>query len=357
MKQIAYPGIAAQRERVEAIGGLRFDWVATAFGTWLIVGLYLDGWAHVHNPALETFFTPWHAILYSGYIMLAILLVGTAIINGTRGVPWRQVMPAGYGWSLVGAGIFALGGLGDMTWHIAFGIERSIDALLSPTHLLLAFGGGLMAAGPIRAAWARSDTRRAALWPTMLGLTFLLALFCFFTDYAHPFAHTWAAEVTARFSRLGILEGALGVASTLLQSGMLMGLIIVALRRWGGALPPGSLLLLITLPIGGMTFMQDIDLVTGPGPLVLVALVTGLITEALYRLWKPSAVRPAALRIFAFVVPALLYSLYFLAIQIAGPGIAWSINMWGGAIVLAGLTGWLVSYALVPGAAPVTEQV
>ncbi len=37
------------------------------FGTWMICGLFLDGWAHgAQKP--ETFFSPWHAVLYSGFV-------------------------------------------------------------------------------------------------------------------------------------------------------------------------------------------------------------------------------------------------------------------------------------------------
>ena len=40
------------------------------------------------------------------------------------------------------------GAIGDMFWHIIFGIEVSIDALLSPTHLLLLIGALLILSGP-----------------------------------------------------------------------------------------------------------------------------------------------------------------------------------------------------------------
>jgi len=42
-----------------------FTAAALALGTWLIVGAYVDAWAH-HHLSFETFFTPWHALLYSG---------------------------------------------------------------------------------------------------------------------------------------------------------------------------------------------------------------------------------------------------------------------------------------------------
>ncbi len=39
--------------------------------TWLIIGLFLDGWAHDNVPELESFLTPWHAVFYSGFVATA----------------------------------------------------------------------------------------------------------------------------------------------------------------------------------------------------------------------------------------------------------------------------------------------
>src|SRR6266540_947312 len=47
--------------------GWRGDLVTAVLGAWLVGGAFLDGWAHNTRPGLETFFTPWHAVLYSGY--------------------------------------------------------------------------------------------------------------------------------------------------------------------------------------------------------------------------------------------------------------------------------------------------
>ena len=47
-------------------GSVRFDWIMILVIIWGIGGLFLDGWAHTNLPRLETFFTPWHAVLYSG---------------------------------------------------------------------------------------------------------------------------------------------------------------------------------------------------------------------------------------------------------------------------------------------------
>ena len=66
--------------------------------------------------------------------------------------------PAGYGLGMVGVVGFAAGGGGDMVWHMIFGVEVDLEALLSPSHLLL-FASSLSSSparfalhGPIRPA-------------------------------------------------------------------------------------------------------------------------------------------------------------------------------------------------------------
>lgn len=172
-------------------GGRAFDWAIVLLSGWLIGGLHLDGWAHNHHPDLETFFTPWHAVLYSGFFALFLTLFFTFVRNAGRGYPRRRALPLGYNLSLVGGFIFLVGGVLDLTWHTLFGIEANTEALLSPTHLILATGIVLMVSGPLRAAWQHPAVGRGrapfvALLPVLLSATFLLALFAFFTQFAHP---------------------------------------------------------------------------------------------------------------------------------------------------------------------------
>src|SRR5262249_30500996 len=94
-------GLAPQQG--EAMGGPGFDWLMASLGAWLLGGLYLDGWAHIHLPGLETFFTPWHAVLYSGYLASVVALVVTFARNRGWGAARSRALPAGYGSSLVGA--------------------------------------------------------------------------------------------------------------------------------------------------------------------------------------------------------------------------------------------------------------
>ncbi len=117
---------------------LRYDWIAAVLSLLGVGGSYLDLWAHTHIPQLETFFTPWHAVLYGSFLLYTAFLVGTALFYSRHGYPWQLAMPKGYGLSLLGALVFAIAGVVDLLWHTFFGIEKSIDALLSPTHLGLA---------------------------------------------------------------------------------------------------------------------------------------------------------------------------------------------------------------------------
>ncbi len=135
-------------ERTGLVNRRRFELIMTLLCGWFAGGVVLDGWAHNHIASLETFFTLWHAVLYSGYMATALYLLGTWLRYRDPDASWTQGVPDGYAPSLTGAVVFAFAGVGDMIWHIVFGIERSVDALLSPTHLLLATGGILMVTGP-----------------------------------------------------------------------------------------------------------------------------------------------------------------------------------------------------------------
>src|SRR5579859_3029683 len=129
------PAGAERLVRARPVGGLPFDLTMVALSSWFVGGIFLDGWAHNHIAQLETFFTIWHAVLYSGYMATAAFLLGSWLRHRVPGASWEQGLPAGYEASLVGAVIFAFGGVADMAWHLLFGIEASISALLSPTHL------------------------------------------------------------------------------------------------------------------------------------------------------------------------------------------------------------------------------
>jgi hypothetical protein len=317
-----------------------------------VSGVYLDGWAHAHGLVDRTFFTPWHAVLYTGYLVNALVLVVTCVLNHAHGSAWKHTMPAGYEASLLGVPLFALAGIGDLVWHTLFGFEVNLETVLSPTHLLLAFSGLLIMGGPLRAALRRPPTpvegsftgRLVRGWktlcPVLLSLTALLSVFTFFTQFAHPFVLT-EAVIT-----LYAVEQALLIASILLQTGLLMGMSFLLIRRW--RLPLGALTLIFTLNGVLMSVLAD------QYRLIPTMLLAGLVADLLLWLLKPAAARPMALRLFAFLVPLVLYLCYFLTLMVGdgmftdGVIFNWSTDLWLGASVMAGMASLVLSYLLVP---------
>lgn len=344
------------RERVPIRSSLRFDAVAAILSMWFIGGSYLDGWAHIHVPDLETFFTPWHGVLYSGFFVLAFFLLGTWVRNRLHGRGWIDALPIGYELSMLGAALFVVGGVGDLIWHTLFGIEANLDALLSPTHLILASAAGLIVTGPLRAAWYRPQREMQAagswaLFPAVLSLAVFYSLLTFFVEYASPFAETLAG-MNAQSSIGGVYRTqALGIAGFLLQTAELMGILLFAMRRW--KLPFGSLTVILTLNTLAMGLMHAGAFATGTAPIVGVGLAAGLIGDFLVWGLRPSKDRPGMFHWFGFLMPVCLFTLYFLALFIFGGGVSWTVHMWAGTIFLSGVAGLLLSYAVLPPAVPV----
>jgi hypothetical protein len=323
-----------------------YDWTVVALSFWFLGGLVLDGWAHNHIAELESFFTPWHAVFYSGFLAIAGFLMATLVRNHAKGYPWRSAMPPGYELAVLGVLIFVAGGVGDMIWHELFGIEANVEALLSPTHLTLALGATLFVSGPWRAGWRRpadQDEHKpgwVVLLPQLLSVTFLLSLWTFMTQFAHPLVEPWAAAgFRPRSQNFPYIRQSLGIVSILLQTGLLMGLVLLTAMRW--LLPFGSLLLMFTLNALLMSFMQD------HYRFIPAAALAGLGADLLIRWLKPSMERSGALRLFAFTVPVLYYVFYF-AVLMLTQGVDWSIHLWTGSIVLAGVVGLLLSYLIIP---------
>ena len=359
------PSLADKREQAQSTSDLRFDWTMIIVCVWWLGGLFIDAWAHSNIPKLETFFTPWHAVLYSGYLAVAITLIikiitnlqqlaananadgttpslVTAMKDSLRGAGLLRAIPSGYALALQGIVIFAISGIGDMTWHIVFGIERGTEALLSPTHIGLALGVGLAFSSPLRAAWNRSVSTPSwrQLGPAILSLTFTFSLLTFFTAYANPLINLWPIWQAKDSATKGITQ-------ILLQTGITMSVVLLLLRRW--RLPLGTFTLMFALNGALMTVFNPETVVVS----IPTALLGGVATDLLYWRLQPAEAQPIRVRLFAFAVPAIFYGIYFVNLAIVGPiffhsGIIWSVPFWTGAPVVAGITGFLLSYVMIP---------
>ncbi len=338
------PTAVANGSATSALNLRRFDWRVTALAAWFMMGIFLDGWAHTHGRADESFFTPWHAVLYSGHLAATAYLFNTFSRNVLRGCAWRNALPPGYGVSLIGCLLFAIGGVGDLIWHTLFGIEQNVEALFSPTHLLLAMTGALIVSGPLRAAWQRiNDPARRLIdqLPAILSATFLLSMLTFFTQIAHPLANLWAMGI----GRASFQSEEQGLLSLLLDTVIYTGLILTLMRRW--TLAPGALSLIFAINAVAMGCLLPGG--EGPYPIVLVAarVLSGIIIDLLYHRLRSSAQRVNTLRVFAFAMPLIVTGLYFLSGGVT-VSLSWSIHLWAGSIVMTGIVGLLMSYVSAP---------
>jgi hypothetical protein len=326
-----------------------YDWAAGVLAAALVGGAYLDGWAHRHEKVDDSFFTPWHGVLYGGYLLSAVFLLVSVRYFRARGHARQRSLPRGYGLALLGVVVFAAGGLGDMIWHSVLGIEVDVEQLLSPTHLMLSAGAALIACGPVRSVWQRLPVGTSPDWrmagPAILGVAAVIAVLAFMTQYAHPLIDTLAAEqprsAAARREQYGFLgtesvvQG-LGLSGIIIQTTLLMGPVLLLVRRW--RLPFGALTALFTLVGLAACALQD------QYALLPAAISSGFAADLLsYRLATLRS--PGALRLFACLVPVVYYVCYFLALALADR-VTWSVHLWTGAIVVAGVTGLLLGIML-----------
>lgn len=315
----------------------RFDWIVAALSAYFVGGLYLDGWAHAHGKVDQSFFTPWHAALYSGQLLMLSVLVGVLVRNVWRGSTLREALPHGYNLSLVGVLLWLVAGPGDLIWHTLFGIEQNVAALYSPTHLLLALGIFLAVSGPLRAAYTRSGLELRRLidqLPMILSLTFALSVLTFFIMIGHPLSNLWGTSFHT--------DEAQGMLGIMLDMAILMGAILLIVRQWKLAFGALTIVFAINAILMGFLFW-------GPYPLAFVVarIVAGVIADGLSWRLKPSLTRPTTLRVFALLVPVATVGLYFIAARFT-LGINWTTHLWAGSLAIAGAIGLLLSLLVAP---------
>ncbi len=329
-------------------GGWRFDLTVALLCAWFTIGAFVDGYAHNHGIVDNTFFTPWHALLYSGIGAVGMFLALTQYRNVGRGYAWSRALPRGYLMSLVGVvSFFAAGGF-DFIWHELFGFEANLEALLSPAHLVLATSGVLISGGPIRAAWGRRQTDAGwrAMLPTLLALLILLSLLTFFTQYASIFTNARLFTIVPPNARYA--WDVTAIANVILPALLMIFVILLAIRRW--RLPFGALTLLIGVN-ALLMFLVAWERTQEFWVVLVAALIGGLIGDVLLGVLRPSVERPMALRVFAFAVPFAVVGLALAGLLLRF-GIFWSPHMWLGATFTAGIIGLGESYLLIPPALP-----
>lgn len=326
--------LAGWIDRVAEFDGWRFDAAFILLALWLIGGVAWDFHAHAGGISFaeEGFLTASHATFYSAFVAIAVLITAATYANYRRGDSLLAAIPRGYRLGVLGAAIFMLGGPADFLWHSQFGFEIGVEALTSPSHLLLVVGAALFLTSPLRAAWVRENPLPGIRQiPMLLSAAFIPVLIVFFTIYQNPLVQSLgvAGGPSPDQSFLGILW----------LSAILVAAVLTLLRRF-------------RLATGAFTLVFGLFgvLVTAVSPTFefLPAIVaTGAITDGLYYLTRNrlSPVRTA--RLLGTSLPIILFTCYFGTVA-AVSDLVWSVHIWSGGIISAGLVGLLVSYVAIP---------
>jgi hypothetical protein len=334
----------------------RYDRVMVFCAAWLLVGLFADGWSHYHDVR-ESFFTPYHAVLYAGFFA-NVLAVGVPLLwNLRRGYRWPAALAPGYDLTAIGVAIFAIGVIPDVTWHRVFGIEEGIDVLISPTHLFMGIGMALILLGPARATFARAvlPARLDEQAPMLISLALFLAMIEFTLQFAFdagvsssnaPLTPDAGGGTSLAFYLLPFTyyKEALGITIVIIHTALLAGFALFAVRN--ATLAPGALTLLFTVPALLMAILLSSGALSVYVP-VVVALAAGAFADVLVARLRPGPARPRDFRLFAIAVPAVVQALYLGLSALLLGGVWWDVNFTFGSVLFAGVIGVLLSYLML----------
>ncbi len=294
-------------------------------GIWLTAGLFIDGYAHSNIiKDGEDFFTPWHGFFYSGFTFTA-AWIGWLMWQRRQPGSLRDWIPGGYGPSVVGLGIFTAGGLGDMVWHTIFGVETSLDALLSPTHILLLLGLILVLAAPLQSVI--SGGGRA--WVAVTSLATLTALLSFFTTYAHPISSGWVLGV--RYDDNNDVWHALAIAGALVTTAILTYPILYVRRNLTDP-PFGAVSLIWTVSV----VLEAIALSSYPVTAGAAALLGGLTADILFRTIRSGPTRYRYMIALSTGI-AVMWTAWTLLTHLLVNAVEWPPELWTGLILISTL--------------------
>ena len=328
----------------------------TLAGIWTVSGLFIDGHHHLFE-SVESFFNPWHALMYSGGLFAIIVLLWTALKNQRTGHRFWYAVPEGYQQSMVGVAFIVIGGAADLIWHAFFGFEHQLDLLVSPPHLVLLTALFFVVTGPMRSALVRPDR------PTTL-LTQLPLLICtglaaetilFMTQIAfypealmrdRPLSQIIYHNDQFVLSAFLFYRQALEMIIVIWQSVLLAASILYIAARFQTA--AGAFIVLCVAE--KLWIAGDLSRDLKEFLLVIIAsVIAGAIGDLIAARMRPSLANANAFRVLGFVVPAAYFCAYFIAAVPFFGGTWWSMTFVFGAIAEAGIAGLCVAQLFLAG--------
>lgn len=327
----------------------RTDMTTTLLSVWFVLGLFLDAWAHANVPELESFFTPWHAVFYSGFAATGawiLWVIWRNVQSGRRGI---AAVPLGYGLTVVALPVFAVSGAADYAWHTFLGIETTTDIFFSPSHLGLITSMILILTSPLRSAWsdpglpATPSMRR--LLPAVLTTAFATSLILLFVQYGNALTLRAGTIVNgfSQFRGQGLTADGLAVRMLVTNIVLLTPLLLIA-RRWHLPFGTATILHAVCATISGaLAGFQNVST-------LFVVVLAGVCVDLLARWLRPSGAQRNAFWLFGALAPLLTWTLFLAAASIWAGRLPAIPEMWTGAPIVAALIGWLLSALMMPNA-------
>lgn len=319
---------------------------AALLGLWIVVAVFLDGRAHWLGLP-DSFFTPWHGALYGGLTALGgWLVVMSWRHRTTSSLAAVFTPPRGYGWALIGTAVFAVGGAADMIWHEIFGIEAGIDALLSPSHLLLFAGAGLLLSGPVLAARAKEGNQpKTRLMPIAMAVLALSAVAAFALSFLSAFLTDSPLQAVGDFPE-GTPEhiatesrAVAGLGSFVVTSLVIVLPLVYLLRTW--RLPFGVVTAFVVAHAALASTVVDFAF-TGAWSIVAAA-AAGVIADTTLDIMRRSGASSRVLALAtAAVIPILLWSALMLTLELTR-GLHWSAELTGGAVIVSAMVSVVIT--------------
>jgi hypothetical protein len=326
----------------------REDLIAALLSSTLVLGLFLDGWNHINlqRGALGSFFTPWHAMLYTGFAGAAAWVLTRnphLYLRGRATKPelYRLLgIPLRYPFAVAGIALATVGVFGDAIWHAVLGAETGVARVIAPFHLLLFSGGASLVAAAFRSGWHAPRHYPAVIGfrqflPPLISLTLLTALGSFMFQWLSPFMD-WTPSLSfghnsGLLTALPSVEGTVELASAariVVGNLLLLAPVLLALRRW--RLPFWSVTAIFTAVAVLMSALTNFSL----GATILAAAGGGLAADGLIIRLRPSPTNSLAYRLVAGGTPLVLWTLYFLVLR-GVYGIVWPFDLWLGTVASA----------------------
>jgi hypothetical protein len=352
------------------------DAITILLAAFTFFALFLDGWRHNNMIGIDTFWAMPHILMYTGLGLLGAWIT-VVLLRHQQGWPldWSMV-PWGYALALVALPLAAVAGPADFNWHAAFGVENQIDSTYSPPHQGLFLAGALLAAIPAASAWMRRGTSPTLrqLWPAALAMSCAVGMVSFVIHQTIPYYG--AGSMTAAFqedlvgrvdafSAEGPHQEGLSqavqhfgddafpyyfyathhtVTGILLFSAILFGGVLLMRRRW--RLPMGTLTLMFTWLAFNFPLFSQYREWKLSASLALAGLLGDLLLGALTG--GPDPVRVGRIRLFALLMPTLLWGMFLLTIALFEGGLGWGATMWGGVLSTTAGYGYVLSLLIFP---------